>query len=76
MRAALVGGVGLATGMAVAIPTGFIAFVGLAAPHLVRSAIKTTHGQLICCPVWWRVADGGATPWRAGWLRRRSCRWA
>ena len=27
--------------------TGLIAFVGLAAPHLVRSVLKTTHGQLI-----------------------------
>jgi iron complex transport system permease protein len=24
-----------------------IAFVGLAAPHLVRSAVKTTHGRLV-----------------------------
>ncbi|MFO1262634.1 MAG: iron ABC transporter permease [Rhodoferax sp.] len=46
MRAALVGVLALATGTAVA-QTGLIAFVGLAAPHLVRSAIKTTHGQLI-----------------------------
>ena len=27
--------------------TGLIAFVGLAAPHLVRSAVKTTHARLI-----------------------------
>jgi iron complex transport system permease protein len=27
--------------------TGLIAFVGLAAPHLVRSVAKTTHGNLI-----------------------------
>lgn len=46
MRAALVAVLALATGTAVA-QTGLIAFVGLAAPHLVRSAIKTTHGQLI-----------------------------
>lgn len=46
MRAALVGVLALATGTAVA-QTGLIAFVGLAAPHLVRSAIKTTHGQLM-----------------------------
>ncbi|MDH5206536.1 MAG: iron ABC transporter permease, partial [Hylemonella sp.] len=26
---------------------GLIAFVGLAAPHLVRSVVKTTHGRLI-----------------------------
>ena len=36
----------LATGTAVA-QTGLIAFVGLAAPHLVRSVVKTTHGKLI-----------------------------
>jgi iron complex transport system permease protein len=39
----------LATGTAVA-QTGLIAFVGLAAPHLVRSAIKTTHAACCCCP--------------------------
>lgn len=46
MRAALVAVLALATGTAVA-QTGLIAFVGLAAPHLVRSIVKTTHGQLI-----------------------------
>jgi iron complex transport system permease protein len=46
MRAALVGLLALATGAAVA-QTGLIAFVGLAAPHLVRSAVKTTHARLI-----------------------------
>ena len=46
MRAALVAVLALATGTAVA-QTGLIAFVGLAAPHLVRSVVKTTHGQLI-----------------------------
>ena len=46
MRAALVVVLALATGTAVA-QTGLIAFVGLAAPHLVRSVIKTTHGWLI-----------------------------
>ncbi|MBI2750318.1 MAG: iron ABC transporter permease [Burkholderiales bacterium] len=46
MRAALVAVLALATGTAVA-QTGLVAFVGLAAPHLVRSVIKTTHGQLI-----------------------------
>ena len=46
MRAALVGVLALATGTAVA-QTGLIAFVGLAAPHLVRSVTKTTHGRLI-----------------------------
>ncbi|MGI4777030.1 MAG: FecCD family ABC transporter permease [Janthinobacterium lividum] len=46
MRAALVAVLALATGAAVA-QTGLIAFVGLAAPHLVRSAVKTTHAGLI-----------------------------
>ena len=46
LRAALVAVLALATGTAVA-QTGLIAFVGLAAPHLVRSAVKTTHGRLI-----------------------------
>ncbi len=46
MRAALIGVLALATGTAVA-QTGLIAFVGLAAPHLVRSGVKTTHGRLI-----------------------------
>jgi iron complex transport system permease protein len=46
MRAALVAVLALATGTAVA-QTGMIAFVGLAAPHLVRSVAKTTHGRLI-----------------------------
>lgn len=45
MRAALVVVLALATGAAVA-QTGLIAFVGLAAPHLVRSVVKTTHGYL------------------------------
>ena len=46
MRAALVVVLALATGTAVA-QTGLIAFVGLAAPHLVRSVVKTTHGPLV-----------------------------
>jgi len=46
MRAALVGLLALATGTAVA-QTGLIAFVGLAAPHLVRSLIKTTSARLM-----------------------------
>ncbi len=46
MRAALIAVLAMATGTAVA-QTGLIAFVGLAAPHLVRSVIKTTHGRLI-----------------------------
>lgn len=46
MRAALVAVLALATGTAVA-QTGLIAFVGLAAPHLVRSMVKTTHARLM-----------------------------
>ena len=46
MRVALIAVLALATGTAVA-QTGLIAFVGLAAPHLVRSVVKTTHGRLI-----------------------------
>ena len=46
MRAALVGVLALATGAAVA-QTGLIAYVGLAAPHLVRSIARTTHGNLV-----------------------------
>ncbi len=46
MRAALVVVLALATGTAVA-QTGLIAFVGLAAPHLVRSLVKTTSARLM-----------------------------
>ena len=46
LRLALVAVMALATGAAVA-QTGLIAFVGLAAPHLVRSAVKTTHARLV-----------------------------
>jgi iron complex transport system permease protein len=46
MRMALVAVLALATGTAVA-QTGLIAFVGLAAPHLVRSAVKVTHARLL-----------------------------
>ena len=46
LRAALIAVLALATGAAVA-HTGLIAFVGLAAPHLVRSMVKTRHGTLI-----------------------------
>lgn len=46
LRVALVGVIALATGAAVA-QTGLIAFVGLAAPHLVRPVVKTTHGRLM-----------------------------
>lgn len=46
MRAALVGVLALATGTAVA-QTGLIAFIGLAAPHLVRSLVNTTSGRMM-----------------------------
>lgn len=46
MRVALVAVLALATGTAVA-QTGLIAFVGLAAPHLVRALVRTTHGWLM-----------------------------
>lgn len=46
LRAALVGVLALATGAAVA-QTGLIAFVGLAAPHLVRAMLKLPHRQLM-----------------------------
>ncbi|WP_338821362.1 iron ABC transporter permease [Acidovorax temperans] len=46
MRLALVAVLALATGTAVA-QTGLIAFVGLAAPHLVRSMAKVTHAWLV-----------------------------
>ena len=46
MRAGLVGVLALATGAAVA-QTGLIAFVGLAAPHLVRGMVQTRNGMLV-----------------------------
>lgn len=46
LRIALVAVLALATGTAVA-QTGLIAFVGLAAPHLVRSVVKGTHSRLM-----------------------------
>jgi iron complex transport system permease protein len=46
VRSMLIGVLALATGTAVA-QTGMIAFVGLAAPHLVRSVVRTTHRNLI-----------------------------
>jgi len=36
----------MATGTAVA-QTGLVAFVGLAAPHLVRSLVKTQHNWMV-----------------------------
>ena len=46
LRAALVAVLALATGTAVA-QTGLIAFVGLAAPHLVRAVVKVPHARLM-----------------------------
>ena len=46
VRGVLVAVLALATGAAVA-QTGLIAFVGLAAPHLVRAVVKTTHAWLV-----------------------------
>jgi iron complex transport system permease protein len=46
LRAALVAVLALATGGAVA-QTGLIGFVGLAAPHLVRSFAPVPHGRLV-----------------------------
>lgn len=46
LRAALVAVLALATGTAVA-QTGLIAFVGLAAPHLVRAVAKLPHSKLM-----------------------------
>jgi iron complex transport system permease protein len=46
LRVALIAVLALATGTAVA-QTGLIAFVGLAAPHLVRSVAKTNHSRLM-----------------------------
>lgn len=45
-RVALVGVLALATGTAVA-QTGLVAFVGLAAPHVVRSLVKTQHNWMV-----------------------------
>lgn len=46
LRVALVALLALATGTAVA-QTGLIAFVGLAAPHLVRALVKVSHRWLV-----------------------------
>lgn len=45
-RVVLIGVMALATGAAVA-QVGLIAFIGLVAPHLVRAAVKPTHGWLL-----------------------------
>lgn len=46
VRALLVGVLAAATGAAVA-QAGLISFVGLVAPHLVRSQVRVTHGPLL-----------------------------
>lgn len=46
LRLLLVAMMALATGAAVA-QTGLVAFVGLAAPHLVRRSVVVTHGPLL-----------------------------
>ena len=46
LRLLLVAAMALATGAAVA-QTGLVAFVGLAAPHLVRRSVVVTHGPLL-----------------------------
>jgi len=65
LRITLVAVLALATGTAVA-QTGLIAFVGLAAPHLVRSVIQCTHGRLI----WVSSLMGGALLMGADTLAR------
>ena len=46
MGGVLVAVLALATGLAVS-QAGLVAFVGLAAPHLVRSVVRTTHARLV-----------------------------
>ena len=65
LRRGLVAVLALATGTAVA-QTGLVAFVGLAAPHLVRSVVKTSHGRL----VWLSSLMGGALLMAADILAR------
>jgi iron complex transport system permease protein len=55
VRALLVLALALSTGAAVA-QAGLISFVGLVAPHLVRSRVQTTHGPLLLLS----VLTGGA----------------
>jgi iron complex transport system permease protein len=65
LRLALVAVLALATASAVA-QTGLIAFVGLAAPHLVRALVPTTHGWLMALA----AAMGGALLLAADTLAR------
>jgi iron complex transport system permease protein len=61
----LVAVLALATGTAVA-QTGLIAFIGLAAPHLVRSLVSTTSGRMM----WLASGMGGALLMAADTLAR------
>ncbi len=65
VRGILVATLALATGAAVA-QTGLIAFVGLAAPHLVRSMVRTTHRKFL----WLSSLMGGALLLAADTLAR------
>ncbi|WP_334153257.1 iron chelate uptake ABC transporter family permease subunit [Tepidimonas sp.] len=65
LRLALVAVLALATASAVA-QTGLISFVGLAAPHLVRSLVATAHGWLMALA----AATGGALLLAADTLAR------
>jgi iron complex transport system permease protein len=67
LRLALVAVIALATGTAVA-QTGLIAFVGLAAPHLVRSVVKVTHRWLIVLSSLMGAVLLGAADILARWL--------
>jgi iron complex transport system permease protein len=51
LRSVLIGVLALATGAAVA-HTGLIAFIGLAAPHVVRSLVKVGHRRLVVLSAW------------------------
>ncbi len=65
LRAALVALLALATGTAVA-HAGLVAFIGLAAPHLVRPLLRSTHGALLLLS----AAMGGALLMAADLLAR------
>jgi iron complex transport system permease protein len=51
LRGVLIAVLALATGVAVA-HTGLIAFIGLAAPHLIRSLVKGGHRRLVVLSSW------------------------
>lgn len=51
LRSVLIAVLALATGVAVA-HTGLIAFIGLAAPHLVRSLVRAGHRKLVVLSSW------------------------